>query len=122
MEEGGLAHTSRVSFSTASLGRRGVTIAVTNPKIADIGSRWTAVGIIVEGWGQIPAGRRERVLADIEEASRESRGCDEQHASDLTAAVDALDVMGRFASLDVIPLAVSDIRELLRLLDEAAVR
>jgi hypothetical protein len=90
----------------------------TNPKIAEIKNRWAAFGIIADGWGRIPAARRERVLADLEEAMRENLGLDDQYASDLTAAADALDAMGRIASLDVVPQAVSDIRELLRLLDE----
>jgi hypothetical protein len=91
-------------------------MALTDQELDRIRSRWTAAALIANGWGRLPEGRRELVLSELEEAARESHN--KELASDLGAAVDALDLMGRTASLDLVAHAVSDVRALLLALDE----
>jgi uncharacterized tellurite resistance protein B-like protein len=86
-------------------------------KIREIRRRWAAADSILQGWGALPQARRERVLAELEETSRQVRD-DEQFASDLTAALDALDVIAVVGSLNLVAHAAKDIQVLLGALDE----
>jgi len=91
-------------------------------KIKEIRQRWAAADVIVRGWGALPAIRRERVLAELEETARTVQESDDQFASDLTAALDALDLIASVASLDLVAHATSDVRALLLALDETSGR
>ena len=91
-------------------------------RIEEIRRRWTAADRILRGWGALPHVRRKRVLAELEETSRQSRDDDDQFASDLTAALDALDLIAEISSLDLVAHATNDIQVVLRALDEKSKR
>jgi hypothetical protein len=90
---------------------------LTEQELSQIRSRWQGASIVVDGWGRVPEVRRERVLSELEEIARQAHDTNEL-ASDIRAAVDALDVMGRVADLDLVAHAMSDIRALLQVIHE----
>jgi len=111
----------RSQLNAGRLGRRGFgAMADEETQIKEIRRRWAAADAIVQGWGALPSARRERVVAELEETAREVRDRDDQFASDLTAALDALDLMGRVGSFDFVAHATTDIRLVLRALDETS--
>ncbi|MGK3990554.1 hypothetical protein WME99_46345 [Sorangium sp. So ce136] len=93
-------------------------MAVDEAEISEIRRRWTAAERILQGWAALPWARRERVLAELEESSRQALDDDDQFASDITAALDALDMIAEVGSLDLVAHATNDIRVVLSALDE----
>ena len=75
--------------------------------------RWAAADV-AQKWHSIPADRRERVLAELEESAREAAPRDPMLAADLNAAVAVLDAPGNAPLMDLLAQAHADIRALLQ--------
>ena len=91
-------------------------------ELREIRRRWNAADIILRGWAALPPARRERISAELEELSRQAYDDDPQFASDMTAALDALDRIAEIGPLDLVAHAAHDIRVVLRALDESKKR
>jgi len=89
------------------------SMAQDDSSIEAIRRRWAAADRGLK-WHGIPADRRERVLAELEENAREAAERDPQLASDLNAAVDALDAPDNAPLLELLSRAHADIRVLLQ--------
>jgi hypothetical protein len=90
------------------------------PELRAIRRRWYAADTILRGWAAIPSARRERVLAELEEIARATQEREAEFASDVTAALDALDLAAEVGSMDFVDRAAQDIRVVLRALDETS--
>lgn len=86
--------------------------------VAEIRARWQPVALAA-AWEAIPAARRSRVLAELEELAREVGDSDPVLASDLAVALDALDTIAASASVLGAHPAAADIEKLLGLLESA---
>jgi hypothetical protein len=82
--------------------------------VAKVRRRWATRDLVLK-WTTLSRERRERVLAELEETSRELRERDPVLASDLTAGVDVLDTDDSAPLLDLLVQAQADIQFLLAL-------
>lgn len=84
-----------------------------DPDVEAIRRRWVTADSALK-WHTIPANRRERVLAELEENAREAATLDPTLASDLNAALDVLDTPNNTSLLELFAQAQADLRALLR--------
>ena len=85
---------------------------------ADLRRRWASRERVLT-WGAVSRVRRERVLAELEETSREVRERDPELASDLTAGADVLDTDDNAPLFELLLQAQADIQLLLTTLDRS---
>ena len=78
-------------------------------KLLEIRRRWKGASL-VGNWRSLPAAAREKVLADMEETSRELRSGHPELAQHYTAAMDVLDVVAADGALGLWSQAVEDVQ------------
>ena len=77
-----------------------------------IRKRWTRANAVLT-WHQMSRPRRERVLAELEETSRQLGEADREFGADLAVALDVLDSQDSAPLLELLKQAQSDIVKLL---------
>ena len=83
--------------------------------IGEIRSRWRAVEFAA-AWAALPADRRERVLAELEESARSVLDSNPVLAADISIALDALDSVSVAAAAFGAHPASADIATLIELI------
>jgi hypothetical protein len=103
----------RPQLNGGTLGRlKRVTMGEADATLRNIRNRWAGANPVLT-WHQISRPRRERVLAELEETSRQLGEADREFAADLAVALDVLDGQDSAPLLELLKQAQSDIVNLL---------
>ena len=86
-------------------------------KIEEIRKRWRAEELVAE-WCQLPQERREKVIAEYEETSRELSHQFPEGARDMHIALDALEAVVQLENIRISQRAIEDVRVLLSELEK----